>query len=140
MRQARSTMLQHMIVRELDLAIIVVRLNSWARENGAQPVDAAAVTTSGLELATNVLKYGCSGQLRGSVVRQRQKHGLKLVVEDVGPGIADVARAKQEHFSTGGSLGLGLSGVHRLMDEVEIAPREGKGTRISAIKWLTEVP
>lgn len=140
MKTRRVTMLQHTIVRELDLAVLVVRLSAWARENGAGEVEAAAVTTCGLELATNVLKYAHSGQLRALVVRQHRSYGLKLIVEDVGPGIPDIAQATQKRFSTGGSLGLGLSGAQRLMDDFQISPRAGKGTRICAVKWLSEAP
>lgn len=140
MKTRRVTMLQHTLVRELDLAVLVVRLSAWARENGAGEVEAAAVTTCGLELATNVLKYAHSGRLRALVVQQQRSYGLKLIVEDVGPGIADLAQATVEGFSTGGSLGLGLSGVQRLMDEVQISSVTGIGTRICAIKWLSEGP
>jgi serine/threonine-protein kinase RsbT len=42
----------------------------------------------------------------------------------------------QDGFSTANSLGLGLPGTRRLMDEFEIVSSPGSGTVITAIKWL----
>jgi len=58
------------------------------------------------------------------------------VASDHGPGIADVGLAMQDGFSTADSLGLGLPGTRRLMDEFEIVSSPGAGTVVTAIKWL----
>jgi serine/threonine-protein kinase RsbT len=55
---------------------------------------------------------------------------------DDGPVIPDVPQALGDGFSTSGSLGLGLPGVGRLMDEFEIVPAETSGTNMTAKKWI----
>ncbi len=62
--------------------------------------------------------------------------GVRVVATDQGPGIEDVEQALSDHYSTGGTLGLGLSGVKRMMDELMISSDPGKGTRVEATKWV----
>ena len=64
------------------------------------------------------------------------KHGMEVIAVDGGPGIPDVSRAMQAGYSTSGGLGLGLAGVSRLMDEVEIVSRVGTGTTVTSRKWM----
>jgi serine/threonine-protein kinase RsbT len=66
---------------------------------------------------------------------RREQPGLEAVVEDHGPGIADVERAMTDRVSTGGTLGLGLPGSKRLVDEFELKSTPGKGTRVCVVKW-----
>jgi len=58
-----------------------------------------------------------------------------VIADDEGPGIADIRQALRDGFSTSGSLGLGLPGVRRLMDEFEITSQLGKGTTVMVKKW-----
>src|SRR2546426_689710 len=58
------------------------------------------------------------------------RRGVEILAADAGPGIPDVALAMQDGFSTSSSLGLGLPGVRRLMDEFEISSEFGKGTTV----------
>ena len=88
------------------------------------------------ELARNVFLYAGSGVVRCRVVNQSDQVGLELIVEDQGPGIADIDQAMQPGYTTGNGLGLGLPGAKRLMDEKEIESEVGKGTRITVKKWL----
>ena len=69
------------------------------------------------------------------MIETASAHGVEVIVIDEGPGIANVELALQERFSTSGGLGLGLPGVQRLMDELHIASRVGKGTTIVTRKW-----
>ena len=41
----------------------------------------------------------------------------------------------RDGYSTGGGLGLGLSGTRRLMNEFELQSKPGEGTRVSATRW-----
>jgi serine/threonine-protein kinase RsbT len=61
---------------------------------------------------------------------------LTLFLGDEGYRVADVAKALEDGYSTGGGLGGGLPAVVRLMDEVAIATGPA-GTRITATKWPT---
>jgi len=53
-----------------------------------------------------------------------------------GPGIHDVSRALQDGYSTGIGLGLGLPGVRRLVDDFDVVSVVGKGTTVTARKWV----
>ena len=68
-------------------------------------------------------------------VERGDRRGLKVVARDDGPGIADVAQAMQDGFSTAGRLGLGLPGVRRLMDEFEVRSSPDVGTTVTVKKW-----
>jgi serine/threonine-protein kinase RsbT len=63
------------------------------------------------------------------------KTGLLIIASDEGPGIADISLALQDGYSTSRSLGLGLPGVRRLMDEFSIDSEVGKGTTVTLKKW-----
>ena len=93
-----------------------------------------AIVTAVSELARNVVDHA----ERGEVVlrRTRDRVGLSIVVRDRGPGIADVARALEDHFSTGDGLGCGLSGARRMVDKLEIDTQIGVGTVVTIEKWL----
>jgi len=54
---------------------------------------------------------------------------------DEGPGIASIEQALKDGYSTGGGLGLGLSGARRLMSEFELDSKPGHGTRVSVTRW-----
>ena len=54
----------------------------------------------------------------------------------VDPGIEDVQQAMEDHFSSSGTLGLGLPGIKRMMDEFDIESEPGRGTRVTIRKWL----
>jgi serine/threonine-protein kinase RsbT len=102
---------------------------------GFNPVARASVMTAVSELASNILKYAGRGQLRIRAVEGRGKRGIEVVAEDHGPGIPDVQLAMRDHFSESGTLGLGLPGARRLMDEFHLWSEVGKGTRVTIRKW-----
>ena len=97
--------------------------------------EATLIATAISELARNVVQYAGRGEasIRSTSIDGRE--GIVISVHDEGPGIADVDRALEDGFSSSGRLGLGLPGVRRLMDEVEIDSSPGRGTRICATKW-----
>ncbi len=95
------------------------------------------VVTSVAEVANNLVFHATrGGAISVVLIQDNGRQGIEVVAEDQGPGIADVARAMQDGFSTIGSLGSGLPGVARLMDECEITSTPGIGTRVVARKWL----
>jgi serine/threonine-protein kinase RsbT len=63
------------------------------------------------------------------------RRGLRLNFEDQGPGIPDIQLALRDGYTTGGGLGLGLSGSKRLVNEFEVASKVGEGTRVTVVKW-----
>jgi serine/threonine-protein kinase RsbT len=121
---------------ESDLATIQVRLGAWLRAHRLSAVDAAKTLTACMELASNIVKYAKHGEIRGSMVTFGRQRAVELEAEDQGPGIADVPLAMRDRYSTAGSLGLGLPGVRRLMDDFDLRTEVGVGTRIRVRKWL----
>jgi serine/threonine-protein kinase RsbT len=101
---------------------------------GFDRADAESVALAVSELATNLVRYALGGTLMLSAV-DIPHHGIRVECNDAGPGIADVRRALEDGFSTGGGLGSGLPAVRRLMDDFEIDTGTS-GTTIIASKWL----
>jgi serine/threonine-protein kinase RsbT len=98
-------------------------------------VDQTKLVTAASELARNTLRHGGGGRAEVQPVSNGRRNGLRITFVDHGPGILDVERAFTDGFSTGGGLGLGLSGSRRLMDEFELITDAGAGTTVIAVKW-----
>ena len=117
----------------------VVRLRKAVRERaiavGFSLVDQTKFVTAASELGRNTIQYGGGGEASIAVLANGTRRGLRLEVVDRGPGIKDIAQALQDGFTTGGGLGLGLSGAKRLSDEFHIESEPGKGTRIVITRW-----
>jgi serine/threonine-protein kinase RsbT len=108
---------------------------SVAERGGFGGTDVTMIATAISELARNILKYAHEGEIVIETVERNSRAGVSVVARDDGPGIADISLAMQDGFSTVNSLGLGLPGTRRLMDEFEIVSSPGAGTTITAIKW-----
>jgi serine/threonine-protein kinase RsbT len=98
-------------------------------------VDQTKLVTAASELARNTLVYGGGGRAEVQTVSNGRRNGIRIVFTDEGPGIADMAGALTDGVSTGGGLGLGLTGTRRLMDEFDIWTQVGEGTIVTAVKW-----
>ncbi|HKS82645.1 MAG TPA: anti-sigma regulatory factor [Candidatus Acidoferrales bacterium] len=106
-----------------------------AAEIGFSAVDATLIATAISELARNIVAYARSGEIELRSIQDTSRRGILVVASDQGPGIPDLRQALRDGFSTSGSLGLGLPGVRRLMDEFEITSAPGQGTRVAVRKW-----
>lgn len=98
-------------------------------------VDQTKLVTAASELARNTLVYGGGGTAQVSTVDNGRRRGIRIVFADHGPGIADLDLALTDGYTTGGGLGLGLSGARRLVDEFDIDTEVGRGTCITVTKW-----
>lgn len=98
-------------------------------------VDQTKLVTAASELARNTLVYGGGGHVEVSTVENGRRRGVRILFADTGPGIADLELALTDGYTTGGGLGLGLSGARRLVDEFDIQTAVGQGTRIAVTKW-----
>jgi serine/threonine-protein kinase RsbT len=98
-------------------------------------VDQTKIVTAACELARNAVLHGRGGDVEIAEIARGGRRGLRLVFVDQGPGIADVALALKDGFSTGSGLGLGLGGARRLVDEFDIDSAPGRGTRVTVIRW-----
>ncbi len=99
------------------------------------PSDSTLIATAISELARNIVSYARHGEIRIRAAQNSNRPGIVIIASDQGPGIRDIRQAMRDGFSTSGSLGLGLPGVRRLMDDFEIVSEEGKGTTVTAKKW-----
>ncbi len=117
----------------------VVRLRQAVRERavaaGFSLVDQTKVVTAASELGRNTVQHGGGGHAVVSVIATAARRGIRLEFVDTGPGIPDIALALKDGFTTGGGLGLGLSGARRLSDEFHIESEAGKGTRVTIVRW-----
>ena len=120
-----------------DMDIVQVRqaARAWAVELGFSLVNQTRLVTAASELARNMVDWGGGGTVRMEVLSEGGRQGLRLTFEDQGPGIPDVELAMQDGYTTGGGLGLGLSGSRRLVHEFEIVSRVGEGTRVAITMW-----
>lgn len=102
---------------------------------GFSSADAILIATAISELARNIVTYARRGEVLLTTIHKSARTGIQLVARDSGPGIPDVNLALRDGFSTSGSLGLGLPGVKRLVDEFECISEVGRGTTVIARKW-----
>ena len=98
-------------------------------------VDQTKLVTAASELARNAVIYGGGGNMEWEILESGLRKGVRLVFADQGPGIADLAQALTDGWSSGKGMGLGLSGSRRLVDEFELESAPGQGTRITITKW-----
>ncbi|MEV4288187.1 anti-sigma regulatory factor [Nonomuraea bangladeshensis] len=118
-----------------DVVIVRQQVRNRAQQVGLSLVDQTKLVTAASELARNALMYAGGGRVRIEVVNNGVRDGLRLDFTDEGPGIPDLDLALTDGWSTGGGLGLGLSGSRRLVDEFELESKTGEGTRVTVTKW-----
>lgn len=125
------------ILDETDLIIVRQVLRSHSRAVGLSLVEETKFITAGSELARNIVTHTTTGQgeVRVEQIAGGQRLGVRAWFEDEGPGIADLKSALTDGFSTVGSMGLGLPGARRLVDEMNIDPSAAGGTLVVITKW-----
>ena len=110
-------------------------VRTMAAESGFSLVDQTKIVTASSELARNTIVYGGGGTLTLEALEDTPRKGVRMVFEDQGPGIADIARAMQDGYTSGNGMGLGLGGSRRLVNEFDITSVVGSGTRVVATRW-----
>jgi len=118
-----------------DIVLARQKGRALAIDLGFSAVDATFIATAVSELARNILAYARKGEITLRAVQGSNRRGIQVVASDDGPGIPDIHQAMRDGFSTSGSLGLGLPGVRRLMDEFGITSQPGQGTTVKVKKW-----
>lgn len=117
---------------EPDLQTVTLRCRQFAMAAGLHLLAVQKLATATSELTRNVHKYaGGSGVVLLSIVKDANQDWIQVEVIDHGPGIDDIARAMEDHYSTSGTLGLGLPGVKRLVDDLKIESELGVGTHVT---------
>jgi serine/threonine-protein kinase RsbT len=122
----------------MDIDIVTARQEgrAMALQLGFVGSDLTVIATAISELGRNILSYAGKGSIYLHSDHSANRRGIVVIARDEGPGIADIELAMQDGFSTSKSLGLGLPGTRRLMDEFEIESAIGKGTTVTIKKWV----
>ena len=123
------------ITDSVDNAMAISAARRLCADIGFAESDQFLVATVVSELATNILHYAGQGEVRIKALQVYGRQGVEVLAVDHGPGIADITRALTDNYSTGGTLGLGLPSVKRIMDEFTIESEPGCGVRCLARKW-----
>jgi serine/threonine-protein kinase RsbT len=127
---------ERMAIRsEGDIAIVRRRVRELAQELGFDAFATAAITTAASELARNVWTHARGGEATVGLAADGGRRGVRLEFRDRGPGIPDIPRVMAGGYSTARSLGLGLSGSRRLVDDFHIESAPGQGTLVRVTKW-----
>ena len=108
----------------------------FARAMDFSDVETQMIATAVSELARNIIKYADRGEVIIDQIEKTYEVGIEVIASDKGPGIADVEQAISDSYSSGGTLGLGLPGVKRMMDEFSLESTLGEGTRVTTRKWI----
>ena len=98
-------------------------------------VDQTKFVTAASELGRNAVKYGGGGEMRWELLRDGGRVGVRLCFADQGPGIPDIEQAMTDGWTSGGGLGMGLSGAKRLVNDFAIRSEPGKGTEVTITRW-----
>ncbi|KAA5532740.1 anti-sigma regulatory factor [Taibaiella lutea] len=123
------------IVREQDSVFLKNRVKEVAVKIKMGLVNQTRLITAASELVRNMLRYANGGNCLIEIVSSGKINGVRLTFSDKGPGIPDITAAMRDGFSTGKSLGLGLPGTKRLVNEFEIKSKVGEGTQVTILKW-----
>ncbi|MDD5228807.1 MAG: anti-sigma regulatory factor [Methylococcales bacterium] len=124
------------IKSEGDIVTCRKLIRNAAVAAGFGMTDVTRIVTAVSELARNVYVHsGSDGVMRWEILHQPGQIGIHLEFEDYGKGIPDVDQAMEVGFTTAGTMGMGLSGVKRLMDDINIKSEVGVGTTITVEKW-----
>jgi len=121
---------------DLDIVTARVEGRELAKELGFGVIDQARIATAISELTRNIVQYTEQGEAIMRPIEVGGRVGIEIICQDEGPGIPDVELAMQDGYSTSTSLGMGMPGARRLMDEFEIESEVGIGTTVIIRKWL----
>jgi serine/threonine-protein kinase RsbT len=124
------------IENEADIVLARQQGRELAGAIGFSSTDRTLIATAISEIARNIVAYAGHGELELIALDAQEPPGILIVASDRGPGIKDIELAMRDGFSTGKSLGMGLPGTKRLMDEFELISTPGQGTTVRMTKWL----
>ncbi|MFF0461347.1 ATP-binding protein [Streptomyces mexicanus] len=125
---------------DADLARARQQVRQAAADLGFSLVQLTKLVTAASELARNTLVHGGGGHLEITPLADGARRGVRLAFVDTGPGIRDVDLAMTDGYTTGGGLGTGLSGAKRLVQELTVVSRPGRGTTVTVTDWLRDLP
>ncbi len=124
------------IEHERDIVTARQRGRELAAANGFSSTDQTLVALAISEIARNIVSYAKRGEVMLLALEETGRRGIVVIARDEGPGIADPELAMKDGYSTAKSLGVGLPGAKRVMDEFKLETQLGKGTTVTMKKWV----
>jgi serine/threonine-protein kinase RsbT len=124
------------IEREADIVTARQKGRELASAVGFSSTDQTIIALAISEIARNIVSYAHRGGLTLSRVENGGRRGITIVARDEGPGIPDIELAMRDGYSSTRSLGVGLPGAKRVMDEFDLRSTVGEGTTVTMTKWL----
>ena len=125
------------IAEDTDLIPARAEGRALAERQGFTRTDATLIATAISEIARNIVVHVGEGEIILRALDDGRRCGVQVIARDEGPGIRDVEAAVQQGYADRSSLGLGLPGARRLMDEFELASSPDTGTTVTMVKWRT---
>jgi serine/threonine-protein kinase RsbT len=139
MRRETTVQVERTSTLEVRTPEDVVRVRQEVRNRtaavGFSLVDQTKFVTAASEIARNTIDHGGGGHARVETILLAGRRGVRLTFEDKGPGIANIALAMQDGYSTGGGLGMGMPGSKRLSNEFYVESTPGEGTKVTLVRW-----
>ncbi|MDQ0740497.1 anti-sigma regulatory factor [Pseudomonas sp. W4I3] len=120
---------------EQDVVLARQLARKLAQDCGMRLIDLTKLVTAVSELARNTMTYGGGGVMDWQIIEDGMRTGVRLTFRDEGPGIPDLKLAMTDGWTSGGGLGLGLTGAKRLVDDFDLETAPGAGTRVMICKW-----
>jgi anti-sigma regulatory factor (Ser/Thr protein kinase) len=135
------------VVDEASVAVVRERVRHEGAGLGLPAEIVGALVNVASELGHNQLAHARSGEIGVRPIRRGGTPGIEIVAADGGPGIAAPTEAvrgtprdaPREGTAARASLGIGLSAVLELSDEVDVDTRVGEGTCVWARKFAQPV-
>ena len=124
------------IDHEGDIVTARQKGRELAAASGFSSTDQTMIALAISEIARNIVTYAQRGEVTLSRLDDSGRQGVLVVARDDGPGIADSELAMRDGYSSSRSLGVGLPGARRVMDDFELVSAPGKGTTVTMRKWL----
>jgi len=92
------------------------------------------------EAEVNIVAHAYSGMIDVNI----DENQIHIILDDKGPGIADIEKAMEEGYSTaspqvremGFGAGMGLANIKRNVDKLIITSEPGTGTKVELIHYL----
>jgi len=124
------------IERDADIVTARQKGRELAAAVGFSSTEQTVIALAISEITRNIVTYAGRGKVFISRTEEGGRRGVLVIAADEGPGIADIELAMRDGYSTARSLGVGLPGTRRIMDEFQVESSVGKGTTIRMTKWL----
>jgi serine/threonine-protein kinase RsbT len=130
-----ATIVELPLKAQEDVVAVRQLVRKHAVSIGLSLVDQTKFVTAASELGRNAVIHGGGGTAKLEIIENGVKRGIRVPLEDTGPGISDIERAMRDGYTSGGGLGLGLGGSKRLASEFVLESKPGVGTRVTITQW-----